>query len=254
MEAKGNNSQISKYDNGIMKKYTVSDDKIYDDNDDLSLAELKRIKLAEWMNNQEMMQQIAGLSKDELDRRLTEAVTLGKKVHYLESSNNTYGDRASKLANNKAYEEDGKVNTELGVVRNNVSNSNQFSAVERDNDNVRMVNPNVTSYTVGSSGMTSSDSGSSEDENINDVNNEVGIDETEQQKREEVEVYYLGSALEIYDKDGKIIGKVGVNGYVVDENNNLVRNNNVVGVIGDINDMGVNKTNNKSNVRVLKKP
>lgn len=258
--AGGNNKQINKYEEGSLKKYTISDDKVYDDNNNLSLAEQKKIKLSEWMNDPIKMQEIIGLSKEELDKRLTETVTIGIKTHYLESSNNNVRDnKVSSVANDKARMEDGKVNSELGIVKNNVSNNNQYSTVEENKGDVKVVNPTVSSYEVSSSNNNVV--------NFNDysVDNSYALDnnkdndtdllkEEDTQRNIESEVYYLGSSGEIYNKDGKIVGRLGVGGYAVNENNNLLRYNNVIGVIGDINDMGVNKTEIKANVRVLKKP
>lgn len=258
--ASGNNKQISKYEEGTLKKYTISDDKVYDDNNNLSLAEQKKVKLSEWMNDPIKMQEIVGLSKEELDKRLTEAVTVGLRTHYLESaSDSVRNDKVGNVANDKARMEDGKVNSELGIVRNNVSNNNQYSTVEENKGDVKVVNPTVSSYEVGSSNNNVVNFNDYSVDNSYDVekNNDNDVDlvkEEEIERNIESEVYYLGSSGEIYNKDGKIVGRLGVGGYSVNENNNLLRYNNVIGVIGDINDMGVNKTETKANVRVLKKP
>ena len=68
--------------------------------------------------------------------------------------------------------------------------------------------------------------------------------------------YFLDDEYNVYDNNSNVVGRIGNNGLVIDENNNLVYNGNIVGVIGGkLNDL--NQTNNmdmnKSNVRTLKK-
>lgn len=65
-------------------------------------------------------------------------------------------------------------------------------------------------------------------------------------------IYYLDDSNNVYDVNGQVVGKLGVNNLFINEENNLVYNNQIVGVIGGkLSDI----TNNisKSNVRTLKK-
>ena len=62
---------------------------------------------------------------------------------------------------------------------------------------------------------------------------------------------YTDSSGIIYNKDGNVIGQVGVSGYLVDENNNLTRYNQVLGCIGDINDMGKSNVQDINNDKVI---
>lgn len=66
--------------------------------------------------------------------------------------------------------------------------------------------------------------------------------------------YFLDEEYNVYDDNSNLVGKVGVNGLVIDANNNLVYNGNIVGLIGGtLTDL--NRANNKDrgNVRTLRK-
>lgn len=149
--------QIVKNDNNTIKKYTIHEDKVYDDNDDISLDMKKQRLLSEWMNDSDMLLKISTLSKEELDRRLTAAVTNNLKVNYMDNptSNSIDDDNFSRVSNDVAEYEDGKVNTELGIVSNNVSNTNEYSVVEKDDDELKVVNPIVSNTNINANNNSS---------------------------------------------------------------------------------------------------
>lgn len=68
--------------------------------------------------------------------------------------------------------------------------------------------------------------------------------------------YFLDREYNVYDENSSLVGKIGVNGLVIDADNNLVYNGNIVGVIGgklsDLDQIN-NMNKNRSNVRTLKK-
>lgn len=71
-----------------------------------------------------------------------------------------------------------------------------------------------------------------------------------------MKTYFLDGEYNVYDDNSNLVGKIGVNGLVIDANNNLVYNGNIVGLIGG-NLADLEQSNNmdkdRSNVRVLKK-
>lgn len=71
-----------------------------------------------------------------------------------------------------------------------------------------------------------------------------------------MKIYYLDDEYNVYDENLGLIGKVGVNGFFIDENNNLIYNGNIVGVIGG-NLTDLNQTNDinksSSNIKKLRK-
>lgn len=69
-------------------------------------------------------------------------------------------------------------------------------------------------------------------------------------------IYFLDGENNVYDDKGQVVGKIGVNGLVINEENKLVYNGNIVGVIGgNLTDLERSNDMNKeiSKVRTLKK-
>lgn len=141
--------------------------------------------------------------------------------------------------------EGGLYNSELRIVRNNVSNENKYSTVEESVGQVQVVNPNVSNASINSSGISNNFGGRTEE----------GVIDENVQTREKLGEYYLDEQYNIYNSDGNIIGRVGQNGVWVDYNTNtLVVNGKLVGYVGDYKDMGKSlESLNKNNVRVKKK-
>lgn len=245
-------SQVIKEENNEIKKYLVHDNKVYNDNDTLSIAEEKRRLLSKWRSDPIKSLEIYPLPREEVDRRLTEAVTDNLKVHYMESSvdkskpNNNF----EKVANNLASSEDGKVNSELGIVQNNPSNENKFSAVEKDGEQLNVVNPHVINENIYNDNISRSEQSSYGVDTVT-----TGVDSSfwdDDNGLSSLPVFYLDSSQKIYNQYGEFVGRNGVGGYLVDENNNLQRYSKVIGQLGDINDMGKNAARENSKVRVFK--
>ncbi len=244
--AKGKENQVVKEDNGVINKYVVSDDKIYSDNDTLSIAEKKKEALSEIKIDDNM-------TSEEISDKLLEKATSNQKVHYMENSKNRELDSDFKqVSNDISKKEDGLVNDEIGIIRNNPSSNNKFTAVSRDGDNLRVTNPYVSSTTVSNS-ESSIDEVTGVDSSFWGEDNDLeSLSVVSDSKKEELPVFYIGSSGEIYNQFEKIVGRNGVDGYMVDENNNLQRYSKVIGQIGDINEMSKNASLERSKARVYK--
>ena len=266
-----NDNQIVKEDNGEISKYTVHDDKIYSDNATMSITDKKRMLLSEWRHDPKKLVEIYNLSREELDKMLTDAVTNNLKVNYLEDSvdSNGLSDSFSRVSNDKAREVGGKVNSDLGIVKNSPGTENNYSAVERNGDSLNVVNPqvsvenvvvnntksNVSRYTsdrvsINDNGIDSSFWG--DDNGIDNSLSYDSVRDAVNDRNGNLPVYYVGSEDEIYNQYGKIVGRNGVGGYQINVDNNLLRYGNVIGQIGDINDMNKNAFRENSKVRVFK--
>lgn len=262
---KSADEQIVKEDNGEINKYTIHEDKIYSDNDTLSIVEKKRALLSDWRHDPVKAKEIYNLSREELDKRLTDAVTNNLKVNYMESSvlDSKIDNEFSRVSNDKAKEEDNLVNNELGIIRNNPYSNNKYSTVERSGENINVVVPNVTTSNINNNNINSSNVSSyNVDTNTTGVDSSFWDDDDLgtitkkdiQTRDDDLPIYYVSESDEIYNQYGKFVGRNGVGGYQVDENNNLVSlvNGSVVGQIGDINDMGKSINKEKSKVRIYK--
>ena len=238
------NIEVQK-DTGI-QNITTSNDKAYINSGLLSIDEQKRILLQEWQNDPYMYGKLVDLSKEEIDRMLIESVTSNMTAYRMESSReqNAY-DEASNVAKDKAATEDGLYNSELRIVRNNVSDKNKYSVVEERGGQVQVVNPDVSNASINSGGISNDFGGRTEE----------GIIDENVQSRENLGEYYLDEEYNVYDNNGNIMGRVGQNGVWVDFNTNtLVVNGNLVGYVGDYKDMGKSSESlNKRNVRVKRK-
>lgn len=240
-------------DTGI-EKITISDNKAYVNSGNLSIEREKYLLLQEWKKDPLMMSRISNLDTVALDRLLTEYVTMNLTAHRMESAREqTANDKVGEVAMNKASNEDGLVNANLGIVENNVSNVNQYSAVEQRGENVQIVNTNVTSSNINSGGVSSSTS--SGDEGYKYV--EPNMVENSEQSRDVGQEFYIDDEYNVYNSEGAVIGRIGQEGLLIDyTNNTLVKNGQTMGYVGDYNDMGKGNQNNKNkqNVRTLKKP
>lgn len=240
-------------DTGI-EKITISDNKAYVNSGNLSIEREKYLLLQEWKKDPLMMSRISNLDTVALDRLLTEYVTMNLTAHRMESAREqTANDKVGEVAMNKASNEDGLVNANLGIVENNVSNVNQYSAVEQRGENVQIVNTNVTSSNINSGGVSSSTS--SGDEGYKYV--EPNMVENSEQSRDVGQEFYIDDEYNVYNSEGAVIGRIGQEGLLIDyTNNTLVKNGQTMGYVGDYNDMGKGNqvSKNKPIVRTLKKP
>lgn len=256
-ELSASGSQNISVERGGIQNYTIQGNHVYDNNDTLSIEEQKRLKLEEWKKDPVKWQQISGLSEQALEEALMQAVTIGKKEHRLEgASEQVSQNRVGQAAIDRAGQEDGRVNAELGIVQNNVANSNQFSAVEQRGDGVQIVNPSVTSSQISSNGtITSSGTSSSVDSSY--VGQDIQLTTQEEQQREVEKEFYIDDEYNIYGVNGQLVGRVGQDGYMPNYNDNtLLKDGQVIGVIGDYKNMGRGNSNVyvKPQVRTLKKP
>lgn len=245
--------QIKKYENGTYKKYIVHDNKVYDDNDTLDYNEKKERILNDLKNDSSKLFNALDKPISEINDMVNKEIASNLKTHYMEDGNDEKNiDSYGSVSSNKAYSEDGKVNPELGIIKNSPKNENEYSVVENDNHGLRIVNPSVSKSNTSIDGKIKS---RGVDSSFWDDDNSLfnSIQESVQERDDELPLYYIGSSNEIYNKFGKIVGRVGVGGYQVNGDNNLVLYDKVVGSIGDINDMGRDAARANSNVRVFKK-
>lgn len=233
------------------KNVTISDNNAYVNSGLLSIDEEKKILLQEWKNDPYMSARLSSLSPEEIDRMLVESVTKNLTAYRMESSREqNANDKVGEIAKDKAKEEDGLVNTELGIVRNNVSNSNQYSTVEQSGNNIYVVNPNVTSTTINTSGVSGNLSS-------NYSNWDANIVVNDEQEREVLGEFYFDDDYNVYDNNGEVIGKNGQDGVWMSYDSNtgvskLVVNGKVMGYIDHIKNMNIKKTN--KHVLTKKKP
>jgi len=188
---------------------------------------------------------------------LTDAVTNNLTPHPLESSREQMAnDQVGEVAMKKAEQEDGLVNTELGIVQNHVSSENQYSAVERNGEDVRVVNPNVIASQVSTQGVDNSVGMERGYDNMNNASS-VEKEEHDIQQREVEKVFYIDEEYNLYDDKGNKIGRIGEDGYMPNyQDNTIMKDGQVVGYIGDFKEMGRSSQSMtyKPNVRTLKKP
>ena len=250
--ASGSKTLEIQNDTGI-KKVTVSGDNAYENNGILSIDFEKYILLQEWKKDPYMSSKMTSMSSVEIDRMLTDAVTSNLKAYKMEPAREqTASNKVEEVALNKALNEDGLVNANLGIVENNVSSSSQYSVVSQRGEDVRVVTPSVTSSNINSGGVSS---------NMVSGNNnyevmESSMENNNEQLREELNEFYVDDEYNVYDVYGTFFGKIGQDGLLIDyDSNSLMKNDHVIGYIGHYNDMGKNtqKSNKKQNVRVLKK-
>ena len=252
--ATGSKEIVKQGPNGEILKYVESNGKIYDNNFNISIQEQKQQLLDEWSKEPVNSNEIIKKSPETLDAELTKIVTYGQKQYDLNDtnmSNQQTNNEYANIANNISKQEDGKVNTELGIVQNGVNNSREFTVVEQTNNGYNVVTPTTTEQTISSStGINTSTSTSDDGYNI-DNNSQLlndGIDTRDVLNN----IYYIDDyTKEIYNSNGELIGTIGSN-YYIDMNNHLVKNNEVIGTIENIKDMPMAKTTAKK--RVLEKP
>ena len=229
-----NGSQmIDKYDNGELKKITIHDGSAYENNSLLNSEEEKLVLLREWMQDPVRARELMRMSESERDNLLTKAVLSGRKQYRLEEANQQLsGDKASDVAKNVAEHNNGLVNTELNIVQHTDFRDNQYSVVEKNGENVQVVNPNVSQSVINTNGM----SVSNKKENVG-VNN---LSEEQMQQREVFdEVFYIDDSKSILNNDGEVIGRLYADGYRINnEDNSLWKYGEMLGYVGDYRSMG----------------
>ena len=246
------------------KKYSVDSENktIHADSGNnglLSDEEKEKILLEELMKDPKNRQMLSEMTAEELDKYLMDTINIGKKTSYMERATtvNSNDSPKEKVAMNVSHEKDGVVNRELGIGMVAPGNSDKYFALENGNNNneYRVVSPSVSTSQMNSGNVSGNSTAGSVEENIsnNDLEegNDFNLTKLDVASKRELDVYYVDSSGIIYNKDGNVIGQVGVSGYLVDENNNLTRYNQVLGCIGDINDMGKSNVQDINNDKVI---
>lgn len=233
-----------------LENITISDGKAYVNSGNLSIDEEKMLLFKTWQQDPIMSRKIAHLSREELDKLLTESVTRNLTEYRMESAREQTATNAiGEMAMNKATLEDGLVNSELGIVQNNVSNPNSYSAAIKNGENLQMVNPSVTTSQISVSGISNHETTS------NDTTSNLKTEE-EQSRNIIDQVFYISPEGEVYDSNNNQIGKIG-QGYSINYNDNtLLKDGQVIGSIDDYKNMSMTNSNvySKPKVRTLKKP
>ena len=252
VKASGSKTIEVQKDTGI-EKVTINNDKAYVNNGMLSIEEQKYLLLQEWKKDSFMSSRLENMTPEEIDRMLTEKVTRNLTTYRMESAREqSANNEVGEVAMNKATNEDGLVNAELGLVENNVYNPNKYSAVEQRGENVQVVNASVTASQINSGGITESSVGNGDSQEH--VTPSLG--KKEEQPREVISQFYLDDEYNVYDNNGSVLGKIGQDGYIINyDDNTLVKDGQTVGYIGDYNDMGkVNSNTYSKPYTKVKKP
>lgn len=163
-----------------------------------------------------------------------------------ENSNIDLDSRVGNMTQNVATKDD-KINTELGIIKNDVKDREimAYQTVSVDGDDVRVagVNPGTISANASSNGNSSYNNGGEvssyvEEENAREYNN-----------------YYIDDDGNLYDKDGNLLCNMNYSGeYKIDVNDNSVYyNDKKVGVVDDYRSLGTGQEKKQENVlkRVL---
>lgn len=163
-----------------------------------------------------------------------------------ENSNTDVDSRVGNMTQNVATKDD-KINTELGIIKNDVKDreSMSYQTISIDGDDVRVagVNPGTISANASSNGNSSYNNGGEvssyvEEENAKEYNN-----------------YYIDDDGNLYDKDGNLLCNMNNSGeYKIDVNDNSVYyNDKKVGVVDDYRTLGTSQEKKQENVlkRVL---
>ena len=245
------------------KKYSVDSENktIHADSGNkglLSDLEMKKMLLEELMKDPLNKQKFSQMTAEELDKYLMDTINRGKKTSYMERATTVSSNDSpkEKVVMNVSHEKDGVVNRELGIGIAAPGNPDKYFAVENSGNEHRVVSPSVSTSQMNSGNVSGNNStAGSVEENIsnNDLEegNDFNLTKLDVASKSELDVYYVDSSGIIYNKDGKDIGQVGVSGYLVDENNNLARYNQVLGVIDDINNMGKSNVQDINNDKVI---
>lgn len=244
------------------KKYSVDSENktIHADSGNnglLSDLEKKKMLLEELMKDPKNRQMLSEMTAEELDKYLMDTINRGKKTSYMERATTVSSNDSpkEKVAMDVSHEKDGVVNRELGIGIAAPGNPDKYFAVENNGNEHRVVSPSVSTSQMNSGNVSGNSTAGSVEENIsnNDLEegNDFNLTKLDVASKSELDVYYVDSSGIIYNKDGNVIGQVGVSGYLVDENNNLTRYNQVLGCIGDINDMGKSNVQDINNDKVI---
>ena len=163
-----------------------------------------------------------------------------------ENSNTVVDSRVGNMTQNVATKDD-KINTELGIIKNDVKDreSMSYQTISIDGDDVRVagVNPGTISANASSNGNSS-------------YNNEGEVSSyVEEENVEGYNNYYIDADGNLYDNNETLLCNINSSGeYKIDVNDNSVYyNDKKVGVVDDYRTLGTSQEKKQENVlkRVL---
>ncbi len=163
-----------------------------------------------------------------------------------ENSNTVVDSRVGNMTQNVATKDD-KINTELGIIKNDVKDreSMAYQTVSIDGDDVRVagVNPGTISANASSNGNSS-------------YNNEGEVSSyVEEENVEGYNNYYIDADGNLYDNNENLLCNINSSGeYKIDVNDNSVYyNDKKVGMVDDYRSLGTSQEKKQENVlkRVL---
>lgn len=163
-----------------------------------------------------------------------------------ENSNTDVDSRVGNMTQNVATKDD-KINTELGIIKNDVKDreSMSYQTISIDGDDVRVagVNPSTISANASSNGNSSYNNGG-------EVSSYV-----EEEYAEGYNNYYIDDDGNLYDNNENLLCNINSSGeYKIDVNDNSVYyNDKKVGVVDDYRTLGTSQEKKQENVlkRVL---
>lgn len=163
-----------------------------------------------------------------------------------ENSNTDVDSRVGNMTQNVATKDD-KINTELGIIKNDVKDreSMSYQTISIDGDDVRVagINPGIISANAGSNGNSSYNNGG-------EVSSYV-----EEEYAEGYNNYYIDNDGNLYDNNENLLCNINSSGeYKIDVNDNSVYyNDKKVGVVDDYRTLGTSQEKKQENVlkRVL---
>ena len=188
-----------------LRQVTITSDgsKAFENTGTLTITEQKKVLLEEWLNDSYMSARIKDLSPEELDDLLMENITRTLTAHRMESAHEQTSVAASdkekaQATIDKTRQEDSLSNKDLGIVQNKASSAsyNAYSSVEREDDGIRVITPDVSSAKISAQ---SSETTYSNRPNINAYAfNSTTLDE--QSREENFPVYYIDEdEFKLYD-------------------------------------------------------
>lgn len=163
-----------------------------------------------------------------------------------ENSNTVVDSRVGNMTQNVATKDD-KINTELGIIKNDVKDreSMSYQTISIDGDDVRVagVNPGTISANASSNGNSS-------------YNNEGEVSSyVEEENVEGYNNYYIDADGNLYDNNENLLCNINSSGeYKIDVNDNSVYyNDKKVGMVDDYRSLGTSQEKKQENVlkRVL---
>lgn len=217
----------------------------------LNIEELKTKKLQEIMKDPRLMSQLTAMSKEQREKWLTDAVLKNQPNNDPKIVSNN-PDNPLNQTPIIPTEPTSTQNSKMEIPQTQTSNVN-ISSTSKEQDNN---SPMVSSTIIASAQQTNNTYQTPVFRgNQTFPSTHINKDQTLETKEESKSVFYINNN-EIYDHLNNFIGKIGLEGYVVNENNELIQNGRVLGVVGDA---SANKKYNESDkikpmVKTLKKP